>query len=181
MRAHRALVASIGAGVVCLVLVVVFALRTGNGGAVGTTTLGGAIAPPVAGRELLTQANLSLRSMRGRYVIVDFFASWCGTCLSEEPQIEAFTFEHRNDPSVGFIGVDIDDSAANARAFLTRYGATWPAIADTSGQIAQSYGVANPPEMFLVDPKGRIVSSITEAVTARELDNWIAEAKAAGA
>ena len=177
----RARVLALVVGAVCIALIVVFALRTVGGTRATTTPLGGSMAKAISGTNLVNGATISLSALRGRYVIVDFFASWCGACLSEEPQIEAFTFAYRNDRTVGFIGVDIDDSINNARGFFSRYGATWPAVVDTTGSIAQSYGVAQPPELFLVDPKGKIVSSISQQVTETELSNWIREAKVARA
>ncbi|HVB00418.1 MAG TPA: TlpA disulfide reductase family protein [Acidimicrobiales bacterium] len=177
----RARVAALVVGAVCIALIVVFALRTVGGTRATTTPLGGSAAKAISGTNILNGTQISLQTMRGRYVIVDFFASWCSACLSEEPQIEAFTFANRNDRTIGFIGVDIDDSINNARGFFSRYGATWTAVVDTTGSIAQSYGVAQPPELFLVDPRGKIVSSISQPVTATELTNWIREAKVAGA
>ncbi len=177
----RARVSAAVVGIACIALIVVFALRTVTGARPSVTPLGGSIARAIAGTNLLDGRPISLKELHGRYVIVDFFASWCGACLSEEPQIEAFTFAHRNDHTIGFIGVDIDDSINNARGFFSRYGATWPAVVDATGSIAQAYGVAQPPELFLIDPKGRIVSSIAQPVTATELGNWIREAKVAQA
>ena len=177
----RARFTALVVGVACVALIVIFALRTVTGARPTTTPLGGSIAKAISGTNLLDGRPISLQELHGRYVIVDFFASWCGACLSEEPQIEAFTFSQRNDPTVGFIGVDIDDSINNARGFFSRYGATWPAVVDATGSIAQSYGVAQPPELFLIDPRGKIVSSISQPVTATELANWIREAKVAQA
>ncbi len=177
----RARVTALAVGAVCVALIAAFALRTVVGARPSTTPLGGSRARAISGTSLTDGRPISLQAFRGRYVIVDFFASWCSACLSEEPQIEAFTFSHRDDRTVGFIGVDIDDSINNARGFFSRYGATWPAVVDTTGSIAQSYGVAQPPELFLVDPAGRIVSSISQPVTATELSNWIREARVARA
>lgn len=180
-RLRRARVAATMVGAMSLALIVIFAMRTHAGTETGATLLGGTRAPEISGTDLENGRSISLAHLRGRYVIVDFFASWCGTCLGEEPAIESFTFAHRHDATVGFIGVDIDDSVTNARDFLTRYGATWPAIVDSTGSIAQSYGVAQPPDLFLVDPRGKIVSSISQPVNAPELSNWVHDARVAGA
>lgn len=178
---RRARIAALCVGAVSIALIVLFAIRTHAPTAATTTLLGGKSAPEISGASLLNGRPVTMSGLRGRYVIVDFFASWCGACLSEEPQIEAFTFAHRNDHSVAFVGVDIEDSVNNARSFFSHYGATWPAVVDTSGSIAQAYGVAQPPDLFLVDPRGKIISSISNAVTSTELVNWVHEAKVAGA
>lgn len=177
-RLRPAIVAAVVAAALG-VLVAAFVARSATP-ARSTTPLGGRAAPAIAGANL-AGGHVSLASMRGRYVIVDFFASWCGTCVAEEPQIEAFAFAHRHDHGVGLLGVDIGDSPGNARRFFATYGATWPAVVDTTGAIAQSYGVASPPELFLVDPRGRVVSTIADQVTAAELSNWVRTARAAGA
>jgi cytochrome c biogenesis protein CcmG, thiol:disulfide interchange protein DsbE len=172
---------AIGVGICVLALVVVLATRSDSPQSAATTTLGGRIAPPVAGTDIVTGKAISLAALRGRYVIVDFFASWCAPCLDEEPQIESFVFAHRTSTKVSLIGVDIEDSVGNARQFFSKYGATWPAVVDGIGiDIAQSYGVAQPPELFLVNPKGRVVGSISHAVTADELDAWVGDAEALG-
>ncbi len=174
----RSRAAALAVGVLALALIVVFGIRTHLSTQAGPTTLGGRSAPLIAGTDLVSGDPISLHSLHGRYVVVDFFASWCGPCLAEEPQIEAFTFAHRNDAHVGFLGVDIDDSTNNAKDFFARYGATWPAVVDLTGSIAQSYGVTQPPELFLVDPAGKIVSSISQQVDATELSNWVTSAEA---
>lgn len=180
VRIHRARLASLVVGLVAVALIVFFALQTTSPGQVTASPLGGKLAPAISGKNILTGAPLSLEALRGRYVIIDFFASWCGPCISEESQVEAFTYDQRTNPHIGFIGVDIDDNAGNANKFLTHYGATWPALAD-SGPISQAYGVADPPELFLVDPAGKIISSINQAVTLSVLNRWVHDAELAQA
>lgn len=154
-----------------MALVAVLATRSVAPGTVATSDLGGKSAPPVAGRNLLTGAPVSLVAERGRYVLVDFFASWCAACQSEAPAIEQFLFSHRTAGDVAVIGVDsTTDTRGDAAAFLSRTGATFPAIADPGGRIADSYGVASPPQSYLVGPNGQIVAWIPGGVTAASLD-----------
>ena len=174
-RARRS---AIGVGLIAVALIAFLAVRTGAPAKSPTTSLGGHLAPVISGNDLVGGRPVSLAQFRGRYVLVDFFASWCATCLEEEPSLEAFAFSHRFDRRVALLGVDIDDVRANAVAFVGHYGVTWPTVVD-SGAIAQSYGVADPPDLFLVDPSGRVLSAITSQVTLPELNSLIRTAESA--
>ncbi len=180
-RPRRALIASVGVGLVAVALVAVLATRSAAPGTEASTPLGGKLAPSVAGPALVGGAPVSLAALRGRYVLVDFFASWCVPCRREIPQIEAFLFQHPH--TVAAIGVDIDENASDGRGFLERVGATWPAVEDPPGarSISLAWGVTDPPESFLVAPDGRVVGKIVGGVTAKLLDRLLAEARAAGA
>ncbi len=170
-RHRRALVACGAVGLVLVGLVAVLATRSVAPGTVETSNLGGKVAPAVAGRNLLTGAPVSLAGERGKFVLVDFFASWCAACQSEAPAIEQFLFTHRAAGDVAVIGVDsTTDTTGDAAAFLRRTGATFPAITDPGGQIAVHYGVASPPQSFLVGPSGKVVAWIPGGVTAAALD-----------
>jgi cytochrome c biogenesis protein CcmG/thiol:disulfide interchange protein DsbE len=165
------LVASSVVGVMMVGLVALLASRQAAPGTVATSNLGGKPAPPVVGRNLFTGAPVSLAADRGRYVLVDFFASWCAACQDEAPAIEQFLFSHRRAHDVAVIGVDsTTDTKLDAEAFLERTGATFPAISDPGGRIADSYGVASPPQSYLVAPDGRIAAWIPGGVTAASLD-----------
>ena len=177
-RSRTARYSAAAVGVVLIALIAVLATRSSSPQDAVPSTLGGHAAPPIAGMSIINNRQISLAALRGRYVIVDFFASWCEPCLTEEPQIESFAFNHRASTTVTLLGVDIGESASNAREFFSKYGATWPAVVDSTNVIAQSYGVAEPPELFLVDPQGRVVGWVTHAVTASELDTWVGDAEA---
>lgn len=151
-------------------------------------------APQIAGASL-TGPPIDLAQMRGRFVLVNFFASWCVPCLDEQPQLVklasgnqapgtfAGVHDHRPPPPppVSIIGVAFDDPASAALGFLRSTGATWPAIADPSGKIALHYGVRGPPETFVVAPDGVVVAHIDGPVAARTLRAIIARAAADGA
>lgn len=182
-RTRRALYASLAVAAVAAVLVAVLATRSVPPGSTLDSRLGGLPAPAVAGADLVTGDRVSLASMRGRYVLVDFFASWCVPCQQEVPQIARFLFAHRSARDVAALGVDIDENAADGRAFLVRYGVGWPAIENPGGSksVALAYGVIDPPESFLVAPDGKVVAAIAGGVTVTSLDRLLAAARGVGA
>lgn len=151
-----------------VVFVAVLATRSTQPGTVSSSPLVGQPAPAVVGANILDGGTASLVAERGHYVVVTFFASWCVPCSTETPQLIAFLFAERSIHASVF-GVTYNDSSGNAVAFLKKFGASWPAVADPNGTIAANYGVSNPPESFVVAPSGRVVAKITGGVTERQL------------
>ncbi len=177
---RRALTAAAGVGVVVAALLAVLATRSVAPGSAAATTLGGKPAPAIEGRSLTGGGTVSLASLRGRYVVVTFFASWCEPCRAEVPQLASFVWSQRNGRrAAAVLGVADQDTSANARAFLEQYGATWPAVADPSGAIAYAYGVSGPPQSFLVSPSGRVVGRYAGQLTSSFLQRWVGAAEAA--
>lgn len=143
------------------------------------TPLLGKPAPNIAGTTVAGR-GFDLVSDRGRWIVVNFFASWCPPCQQEEPELVTFAYRHRGPGEAALVGVVYNDAPSNAREFLAVAGATWPAVVDPGGQIALRYGVRAPPETFLISPGGTVVAHIDGAVTAAYLDQQIAAAQKAG-
>lgn len=133
-------------------------------------------APRLAGPSLWGSGSVSLTSMRGRYVLVNYFASWCSTCATEEGQL----VDLARSSSVSVLGVDFDDANGAARSFLAHYGAHFPVIVDASGQRALRWGVSAPPESFLVAPSGEVIARIVGPVKAVEVGALVRLAEAKG-
>ena len=162
------LMIAVAVGLVMVIFVAVLATRSTQPGTVAASPLVGQVAPPISGTDITTGHRVTLRDERGHYVVVTFFASWCGPCITEEPQLEAFLFAERT-IHASVLGVIYDDSPNNARGFLQQYGASWPAVSDPNGITAAAYGVSDPPESFVVAPGGRVVAKITGGVTEHQL------------
>lgn len=158
-------------------LVAVLATRPPANATEVDTPLLGQPAPDITATTLTGQ-KWSLSSYRGRWVVLNFFASWCPPCQQEEPELVTFAFEHRSSADAALVGVVYDDAASSARSFLSSSGATWPALSDPGGQTALDYGVRGPPETFIVSPGGVVVVHLDGALTAKGLDYWLARARA---
>lgn len=136
-------------------------------------------APRLAGPSLWGSGSVSLAAMRGRYVLVNYFASWCSTCATEERQL----VDLARGSGVRVLGVDFDDTNGSARSFLAHFDAHFPVIVDASGQRALRWGVSAPPESFLVSPSGEVIARIVGPLKAIEVEALVrlAEAKGYGA
>ena len=100
--------------------------------------------------------KLSLASLRGKVVVLNFWASDCLPCKQEMPRLEAAA--RRYAASTTFVGIDVVDFKGPARAFLKRYGATYPVVFDPDGVTVGPYGVGQgTPQTFFVDRRGRLI------------------------
>ncbi len=138
-------------GVLAVVGLLVFGLaskgssRLQPGDAVPTTTL-----PQLEGN-----GSESLADYKGKWVLVNFWASWCIPCRAEAPALEEFQRQHGG-PRFTVLGIDTQDLSGDARAFVERYGLSYPQLRDGNGDNADEYGTTGVPENFLVDPTGKV-------------------------
>ena len=158
----RRLVA-LGVAVVVAALVAVLATRPPAQSAEAASPLLGQPAPAVRGAGI-DGKPVDLATMRGGFVLVNFFASWCGPCHTEQPQLVSLSSQ------VHVLGVVFQDSATNALHFLRQGGANWPAVSDPQGGLALEWGVRGPPESYLVSPDGTVVAKVLGPVTASQVD-----------
>ncbi len=99
--------------------------------------------------------TIRLEDLRGKVVFLNFWASWCPPCRAEAKTLEA-AWQQYKDQEVVFLGIDIQDTDQDARAFLKEFGITYLNARDASGKVAIEYGVWGIPETFFIDPQGRI-------------------------
>ncbi len=113
--------------------------------------------------------KLSLASLRGKVVVLNFWQSSCGPCKQEMPRIEAAS-QRWADKGVVVVGVDMLDTRGAGTAFRKHYGATYPMVFDQVADTAAPYGVWNTPETLFVDPNGFIVKRILGPVSTSGFD-----------
>jgi cytochrome c biogenesis protein CcmG/thiol:disulfide interchange protein DsbE len=123
---------------------------------------------------LLGGGEVTLSSLRGKPVVINFWASWCPPCRDEASVLEKMWQAYRN-RGVTFIGVDIQDTEEAARAYIEEFQVTYPNGRDIDGRITIDYGVSGIPVTFFIDGEGLIVSRWVGAVDEALLTTGIEE------
>lgn len=95
---------------------------------------------------------IRLSSFRGKVVVVNFYASWCGPCRRELPDFESLANEFAAE--VAFIAVNVQESRSSALRILEETGATFPAVLDSQGEVARRYGLRGMPSTYVLDATG---------------------------
>jgi len=115
----------------------------------------------------------SLSDYRGRWVLVNFWASWCGPCREEAPALEKFQRDHGG-PRFTVVGIDTRDLSGDARAFVRRFGLSYPQLRDGDGASAHDFGTTGVPENYLIDPRGKVRLVVVGPVDPEYLDGAVA-------
>ncbi len=164
------------------ILVVVFAVSRPQRGALIDELAVGLPAPDIEG-ETIGGEFFDLDDHRGRWVVVNFFATWCVGCRVEHPELVEFSRRHAVSLDAVVVTVAFDDAPGAVREFFEQQGGDWPVIAEGVGPVWLEYGVTAVPETYLVSPAGYVVDKFvgTYGVTADQLDDRIAALEDAAA
>jgi cytochrome c biogenesis protein CcmG/thiol:disulfide interchange protein DsbE len=115
-------------------------------------------APAWEAARLDGEGRLELSSLKGRPVLLNFWASWCGPCAAEAPMLRRAHDEYGD--RIEFVGVDIRDDIDKARAFVVAKGLDYEHVRDERLEIYEDYGLTGQPETFLIDSEGTIVEHV---------------------
>ena len=113
----------------------------------------GAAAPDCKLSSLTDGSTAGVSQHKGKVVLVDFWASWCGPCGQSFPFFNDLHAKHK-DQGLEILGVNVDDNVDDAKAFLANHAAAFSVVRDASMQCASDYGVQAMPSTYLIDRKG---------------------------
>lgn len=136
-------------------------------------------APAFTVTRLGGSEQLSLADLRGKPVVLNFWASWCAACREEAAILQATHLRYEKEAGkIRVIGIAIQDTEKKALAFAKRFGKTYfLAMDDTKGTISLNYGLYGVPETFFIDGQGIIrfkhVGAVTEELVRRYLDSLL--------
>jgi cytochrome c biogenesis protein CcmG, thiol:disulfide interchange protein DsbE len=171
--------AQVGAVTVVLALLglLVWDLAHTSGGKVARDVDQGktVVAPAWTRSRVDTTGELSLASLRGKVVVLNFWQSYCAPCTHEARTL-AQAAKSWEDKGVVFVGVDVQDLRGPALAFIKRFDIAYPIVSD-GGSLVGRYGVTGYPETFFIDRKGRVVPPhLIGPATRQALDKGIRQA-----
>lgn len=121
---------------------------------------------------------VALDSLRGKVVVLNFWATWCVPCYQEHPVLVEAARNAGADTV--YLGVVYDDEESKVKAFLEKQGSSYPSLLDDNGKTAIAYGVYGVPESFFLSPDGKVAAKYVGPLSPRLLQGFLQKAKGGG-
>jgi peroxiredoxin len=126
---------------------------------------------------------IKLSELKGKVILIDFWATWCGPCKMTIPHVEALYERYKDNKDVIVLGISVDDpsTAQNVPSFIKQNGMQYLVVSDSNGSVSSLYGVSSIPRFFIIDKNGRIAKTITgydpnmEEVIGGQIDTLLKE------
>ena len=116
------------------------------------------------------QGLLSLADLKGKAVVLNFWASWCAPCKEELPLLEQ-QWEQVQGQDVVVVGIDFEEASSDAASFLQLYHITYPIGLDADGSVASNYGITALPQTIFINRQGTVVKRVAGELTAQVLSS----------
>jgi cytochrome c biogenesis protein CcmG/thiol:disulfide interchange protein DsbE len=157
--------------IIAAALVGILFMGLGKDPAAIRSPLVGKPAPSFALREVGTGRTIDLAQFKGKPVVLNFWATWCGPCWEEHPILVANA--RALQPSVQFLGVVFQDSEEKILSFLNQRGSAYPTVVDERGKTAIAYGIGGVPETYFLDANGTIVAKHNGPMSGDVLQSYL--------
>ena len=169
---------ALGVGVAVAALAVVLALQVGDDQlqTQPRSQLLGDAAPNFTVTNLDGE-EISLDSLAGKAVIVNFWNSWCRPCLQEEPALQEFYERHREEGDFAMVGIVRDDTKSAAREAVEARDIEWPMGIDDDAKAALDFGTRGQPETYAITPDGRVAATQYGPASVENLETMLAAAR----
>ncbi|HEY3671017.1 MAG TPA: TlpA disulfide reductase family protein [Acidimicrobiia bacterium] len=175
---HPARIAALAVALVVIVFGVVLALNVGSDPQEDAkqSHLVGKAAP---GIDLpnLAGGRVTLADVAGKSAIVNFWNSWCTPCQQEEPALQAFYAEHKDDPDFAMIGIVRNDETDTVKAYVKKNGIEWQVALDPGSVAALDFGTRGQPETYAISPSGVVAAAKFGPMSSKELEFFLAAAR----
>lgn len=117
---------------------------------------------------------VSLSSFKGKYVLVNFWTTWCGPCRAEMPNIQSF---HQNNKDLVILAVNLNEDPVKVKQFIESNKYTFPVLLDTSGTVGDQYRVTSIPASFFINKDGKIVQKHVGSMEYEDIQNYLKKLK----
>ncbi len=128
----------------------------------------GSVLPDESVQRLGGTEETSLADYRGKWVLVNLWASWCKPCIDESDALQAYSKAHGDE--VTLVGIDTEDATSDALKFAETNGVTYDLLHDGEGKFKDAWGATGLPETMLVDPQGRLAFRFIGQVDTAQLE-----------
>lgn len=163
--------AAIVIAVLVVALVAVLATRDTQRNRDTSQFIIGEVAPQLTG-QTLDGSTIDIDDLRNRWVVLNFFATWCVGCVEEHPELVEFETRHPDGDAV-LVSVAFQNSRNEIVDFFEEHGGAWPVLVENTGETAIDYSVTAVPETVIVGPNGVVFDKLLGGVTADGIDERI--------